>query len=111
MAERFQCIAEVRHRDCYRVSRGGKRHFAMHYTKAQCSRAAVSGEFCRQHAAIAAWSRVPICRWATRPPPPRPHPMPNPPRLYTPQTAAAALGVRKESNMRILVCGRRDEGE
>lgn len=48
-----RCIARVYHRDCYRVSGGGKRHFTMHYRKDRCSRAALEdATFCRQHQAI-----------------------------------------------------------
>jgi len=53
MTDKQQCNAAVYKRDTYRVARGTKSGFRMHYDRKQCSRAALDGcEFCRQHRAI-----------------------------------------------------------
>lgn len=45
-----RCAAEVERRDTYRVARGTKSGFRMHYTKGQCRRMAVEGsDLCAQH--------------------------------------------------------------
>ena len=43
-----QCAATVWKRDTYRRI-GGKRQFALHYTRDQCSRVATHGDWCWQH--------------------------------------------------------------
>lgn len=48
MSEVDCCCATVWKRDCLRRC-GGKRHFKMHYTKEQCSRAATHDGRCWQH--------------------------------------------------------------
>lgn len=68
MPDSPRCDAVVYRRDTYRVCRRGKRKFAMHYQRGQCSRTAEEGGiFCRQHGDIAAsgagmerWTRVPV---------------------------------------------------
>lgn len=45
-----QCDAIIYKRDCYRRTGRGKSGFAMHYNRCQCSRRAVVGTLCKQHA-------------------------------------------------------------
>lgn len=49
MSERPRCQAAIYKRDTYRHS-GGRQHFKLHYTRAQCSRAAKIGDLCAVHA-------------------------------------------------------------
>jgi hypothetical protein len=51
MSTKPQCEAVVYKRDTYRYTGRTKSRFQMHYTRAQCSRAAVTNGLCRQHAA------------------------------------------------------------
>lgn len=44
-----RCEAVVYKRDTYRVSRGTKSGFAMHYNRERCSRAAKCDGLCTQH--------------------------------------------------------------
>lgn len=47
---RPRCQAEILKKDTYRVARGTKSGFKMHYDRMQCTRAAVgNGVFCKQH--------------------------------------------------------------
>lgn len=46
------CQQTVHIRDCYRRTGRGKSGFELAYTKRQCSRKAVIGGYCRQHARI-----------------------------------------------------------
>lgn len=62
MSERLKCDAVVWKRDTYRVNRDGtKRKFKMHYSRCRCSRWAVEGPLCRQHAnmigVVMLWTR------------------------------------------------------
>ncbi|MBP30407.1 hypothetical protein [Methylobacterium sp.] len=57
-----RCQAEVLRRDTYRVSRGTRSGFRMHYERCQCSRQAVEDGLCRQHAEVAKARWLP--RWA-----------------------------------------------
>lgn len=53
-SERKQrCQAAIYVRDTYRVSRRPGPQFRMHYEKKQCSRAALAGGLCAQHAQMA----------------------------------------------------------
>jgi len=68
MSDKKQCNAAVYKRDTYRVARGTKSGFKMHYDRKQCSRAALDGcEFCRQHQS-AADTRY-VARFMARPTP------------------------------------------
>lgn len=49
MAKVPRCQARVLKRDTYRVARGTKSGFRMHYNECQCARAATQGPFCAQH--------------------------------------------------------------
>lgn len=54
MPDRLRCNAVVWRRDTYRVARGTKSGFAMHYDRSQCRRLATKGtQFCAQHEAMA----------------------------------------------------------
>lgn len=53
MTERVRCNAVVWRRDTYRVKRGAKSGFAMHYDRSRCRRAAQPGsDLCAQHRAM-----------------------------------------------------------
>lgn len=56
------CDAVVYERDTYRVSRGSKSGFAMHYTKRPCKRLAVDDGLCRVHAKVA--TKRFLLRWS-----------------------------------------------
>lgn len=72
MSDKQQCNAAVYKRDTYRVARGTKSGFRMHYDRKQCSRVALDGcEFCRQHqSASDKWGGV-YLELYRRPPPRR----------------------------------------
>lgn len=54
----MQCNAIIYKKDCYRRTGRGKTGFEMHYSRCQCSRRAVVGDMCKQHAKMLAdgWS-------------------------------------------------------
>lgn len=55
-----RCEAVIYKRDTYRVARGAPGGFKMHYDRCQCTRAAVKGGLCWQHAKATHW----IARYA-----------------------------------------------
>lgn len=66
-----QCAALVYKRDTYRVARGTKSGFRMHYNKCQCQRAAVEKDLCRQHWKIEKTGMC-VIRWPWLPTTPNP---------------------------------------
>lgn len=67
MSEKLtRCKALVYHRDCYRVARGSRHGFKMHYRKEQCTRRPGESGYCWQHERLKAEypGYVSDCRWA-----------------------------------------------